>query len=80
MKKIFTTEQEANDFISIANELLGLPDEKSGTLTYSIPETIYKVDEEGNATEEVDYYQVEVTDKLNNLLLAYDNNYALLQQ
>lgn len=62
----FNTQQEANDFITLANNLLGFPDKLSGTLTYSVPNEIEVTDDDGNITET--YFEVQVTEQLKTLL------------
>ena len=44
MKQQFETIEQANSFIEKCNELLGLPDTKTETLTYAIPEEIKEED------------------------------------
>lgn len=62
----FTTQQEANDFITLANSLLGFPDKISGTLTYSEAQEIEVKDDDGNIIET--YFEVQVTEQLQILL------------
>ena len=40
MKQKFETIEQANSFIEKCNELLSLPDYKTGTLTYAVPEEV----------------------------------------
>jgi len=62
----FNTLKEANDFITLANSLLGFPDTISGTLTYSEAAEIEVTDEDGNIIET--YFEVQVTEQLKTLL------------
>ena len=66
MKQTFDTIQEANLFIEQANKLLGYPNEKNGTLTYSIPEPLIGKDENGE--DIIVGYEVPITEELSNLL------------
>ena len=66
MKQKFENIEQANLFIDNANILLGLPNEKNGTLTYSIPEPIISKDE--NDEDVIVGYEVPVTEELDKLL------------
>lgn len=65
MKETFDTIEEANLFIQKADLLLGYPNYKEGTLTYSIPEVVEE--KEGEVVVKTTY-EVIVTEELSNLL------------